>query len=81
MSYIDRVILAQELTGYKEVSNLSETLHSNEAKMVLLGRVFSGKKVTLKEAAEVMWRICSDDDMTLCVNRAKAFINEYVEKK
>ena len=78
MDYIDRVILAQELTGYN-LTKLTETLHSNEAKMLLLGRVFDGEEVTLRTAVEMMWSKCVDDDMTLCVNRAKAFLNEYVE--
>jgi len=80
MDYIDRSILAQELIGYN-LSNISETLHSNEAKMLLLGKVFDGEKVTLKTAVQMMWAKCVDDDMELCVNRAKAFIDEYVTKK
>ena len=79
MDYIDRVILAQELTGYN-LSNLSETLHSNEAKMLLLGKVFTGEEVTLRSATEMMWSKCTDEDMTACVNRAKAFVEEYVNK-
>ena len=81
MDYIDRGILAQELTGYEKVGKEWETLHSNEAKMLLLGKLFDGEEVTLRSATEMMWRKCVDDDMTLCVNRAKAFIEEYVEKK
>ena len=54
MDYIDRVILAQELTGYN-LSNITETLHSNEAKMLLLGKVFDGETVTLRSAVEMMW--------------------------
>ena len=80
MDYIDRVIFAQELTGYN-LSNITETLHSNEAKMLLLGKVFDGESVTLRTAVEMMWSKCVDDDMTLCVNRAKAFVDEYVNKK
>ena len=81
MDYIDRVILAQELTGYEKVGKEWETLHSNEAKMLLLGRVFDGKKVTLLDAAKMMWSKCVDDDMDLCVLRARAFMKEYVNKK
>ena len=81
MDYIDRVILAQELTGYEKVGKEWETLHSNEAKMLLLGRVFDGKTVTLLDAAKMMWSKCVDDDMDLCVLRARAFVKEYVTKK
>ena len=81
MDYIDRIILAQELTGYEKVGKEWETLHSNEAKMLLLGRVFTGKTVTLLDAAKMMWSKCVDDDMDLCVLRARAFMNEYVEGK
>ena len=81
MNYIEKVILAQDITGDTDCSKLTETLHSNEAKMLLLGKLFDGEEVTLRSATEMMWRKCVDDDMTLCVNRAKAFIEEYVEKK
>ena len=80
MDFIDKSILAQELVGFN-LSNISETLHSNEAKMLLLGKVFTGEEVTLRSATEMMWSKCVDDDMALCVNRAKAFIEEYVTKK
>ena len=49
--------------------------------MLLLGKVFDGETVTLRTAVEMMWSKCVDDDMTLCVNRAKAFVDEYVNKK
>ncbi len=80
MDFIDKSILSQELVGFN-LNNISETLHSNEAKMLLLGKVFTGEEVTLRSATEMMWSKCVDDDMTLCVNRAKAFMEEYVTKK
>ena len=81
MNYIEKGILAQDITGDTDFSKLTETLHSNEAKMLLLGQVFTGKTVTLLDAAKMMWSKCVDDDMDLCVLRARAFMNEYVEGK
>ena len=81
MDYIDIVIARQQLTGDTSACKITETLHSNEAKMLLLGRLFDGEKVDLRSATEMMWSKCVDDDMDLCVNRARAFINEYVNKK
>ena len=79
MNYIEKVILAQDITGDTDCSKLTETLHSNEAKMLLLGQVFTGKTVTLLDAAKMMWRKCVDDDIDLCVLRARAFMKEYVK--
>ena len=79
MNYIERVILAQDLTGDTDCSKLTETLHSNEAKMLLLGKVFDGKTVTLLDAAKMMWSKCVDDDMVLCGLRGRAFMKEYVK--
>ena len=74
MNYIKKVILAQDIIGDTDCSKLAKTLHSNEAKMLLLGQVFTGKTVTLLDAAKMMWSKCVDDDMDLCVLRARAFM-------
>ena len=79
MNYIEKFILAQDITGDTDYSKLTETLHSNEAKMLLLGQVFTGKTVTLLDAAKMMWSKCVDDDMDLRVLRARAFMKEYVK--
>ena len=56
-----------------------ESLGATEAKMILLGRVYTGKTVTLEDATKLMYDKCETDAFWLCERRAKAFMKLYVK--
>ena len=47
--------------------------------MILLGRVYTGKTVTLEDATKLMFDKCETDAFWLCERRAKAFMKLYVK--
>ena len=52
---------------------------ASEVKAVMLGRLATGKTVTLEEVHEAMRQECYTDSYDLCLRRAKAFMNCYCE--
>ena len=71
-------LIKVDVYGQQMPINQIGSITTPEPRMINV-QVWDINNVTLLDAAKMMWSKCVDDDMDLCVLRARAFMKEYVK--